>query len=397
MILTIAGSYMYPPVPSESNHADLSVPIETAGWVPSYTLGWYQQVGGVQLAVFAYGGAMIFPEFMAEMRRPRDFWKAALGAQLFCYVIYMMFGLLLYAKQGKSKSPRTLLRTMADDSTGQYTSILPGLNFDNQAFILANNIFGLITIMVAAVLYGNIGVKVFYQNVLREYFHAPSMFSDKGRWYWSATVIAYWAVAWLIGTAIPSINALVTLVGAACILQFTYTFPPILALGYWVQIDAGKADNPWAPGMAANSNRIDTWRDKSRWVRGFKKYWYVKVFLVSTFLVEPMSPARVLMAGLSSWSSSLPGPTARWAFMRASKLLLRATRRPTTSRFRALRRTIQVCKRRASDENHGMVTIVVELLSGGAIVRCTFAALVNMLSYVMYHVYITLLVSRTSE
>ena len=108
------------------------------------------------------------------------------------------------------------------------------------------------------------------------------MFSPRGRWYWSATVIAYWLVAWILGSAIPSINALVTLVGAACILQFTYTFPPVLALGYWVQIDAGKADNPWAPGMAAKSNRIDSWRDKSRWVRGFKKYWYVKVFLVST-------------------------------------------------------------------------------------------------------------------
>lgn len=53
MIITIIGSYMYPPVPSESNHADLSQPIQTAGWVPGYTNGWYQQVGGVQLAVFA--------------------------------------------------------------------------------------------------------------------------------------------------------------------------------------------------------------------------------------------------------------------------------------------------------------------------------------------------------
>lgn len=100
MVITLIGTYRYPPVPSESGHADLSVPIETAGWVPTYTKGWYEQVGGVQLAVFAYGGAMIFPEFMAEMRRPRDFWKAALGAQLFCYLMYMMFGLLIYAKQG---------------------------------------------------------------------------------------------------------------------------------------------------------------------------------------------------------------------------------------------------------------------------------------------------------
>lgn len=33
------------------------------------------QVNGIMNMVFAYGGAMIFPEFLAEMRRPMDFWK----------------------------------------------------------------------------------------------------------------------------------------------------------------------------------------------------------------------------------------------------------------------------------------------------------------------------------
>lgn len=40
---------------------------------------------------------MIFPEFMAEMRRPRDFWKAAFCAQFFCYALYMAFGIYVYS------------------------------------------------------------------------------------------------------------------------------------------------------------------------------------------------------------------------------------------------------------------------------------------------------------
>lgn len=36
----------------------------------------FAKVNGIMNMVFAYGGAMIFPEFMAEMRRPMDFWKA---------------------------------------------------------------------------------------------------------------------------------------------------------------------------------------------------------------------------------------------------------------------------------------------------------------------------------
>lgn len=61
MVLTVVGIEKYLPVPSVSYHANLDQPIIVSGWVPSYTIGWYQQVSGVQLAVFAYGGAMIFP------------------------------------------------------------------------------------------------------------------------------------------------------------------------------------------------------------------------------------------------------------------------------------------------------------------------------------------------
>lgn len=48
-------------------------PIHTAKFV---SLPLFSKVNGIMNMVFAYGGAMIFPEFMAEMKRPMDFWKA---------------------------------------------------------------------------------------------------------------------------------------------------------------------------------------------------------------------------------------------------------------------------------------------------------------------------------
>lgn len=48
-------------------------PVQTAKFV---SLPLFSKVNGIMNMVFAYGGAMIFPEFMAEMRRPMDFWKA---------------------------------------------------------------------------------------------------------------------------------------------------------------------------------------------------------------------------------------------------------------------------------------------------------------------------------
>ena len=52
MIMTIYGVAHYKPVPQLSEHKHVGK-IIVSGWIPSYTKGWYQQVSGVQLAVFA--------------------------------------------------------------------------------------------------------------------------------------------------------------------------------------------------------------------------------------------------------------------------------------------------------------------------------------------------------
>ena len=49
-------------------------------------------------------------------------------------------------------------------------------------------------------------------------------------------------------------------------MQFTYTFPPILRLGYDVITDAMAADAPYVPGQGA-SGRVDNWNQWSRWKR----------------------------------------------------------------------------------------------------------------------------------
>lgn len=176
MIMTLYGVATYAPVPSLSYHKTYNKSQKfTTAWLPPYVVNsWYLQVQGVQLAVFAYGGAMIFPEFMAEMRRPRDFWKAAACAQFFCFAMYMLFGIVDYSFQGN------------------YASILPTLDFDNYPLIIGTNTLSIYSTIVAAVLYGNIGCKVFYENVLRAYFKVPSMLSKQGRVIFSVTVFMYW-------------------------------------------------------------------------------------------------------------------------------------------------------------------------------------------------------------
>jgi hypothetical protein len=71
----------------------------TAG--PPPTVEFSGQIVGLMQAVYSYGGAMLFCEFMSEMKRPFDFWKALLLADSFIYIVYLFFGIFVYAYQGQ--------------------------------------------------------------------------------------------------------------------------------------------------------------------------------------------------------------------------------------------------------------------------------------------------------
>ena len=73
--------------------------VTTAG--PPDGVGFQGQVVGLMQAVYSYGGATLFVEFMSEMRRPFDFWKGMICAQTFIYFCYMLFGIFVYSYQGQ--------------------------------------------------------------------------------------------------------------------------------------------------------------------------------------------------------------------------------------------------------------------------------------------------------
>lgn len=72
--------------------------------------------------------------------------------------------------------------------------------------------------------------------------------------------------AFVVGSAIPQVQSISALIAAIAIMQFTYSFPPLLRLGYDVITDAMSADAQYVPGKG-DSARADTWSDWSRWRR----------------------------------------------------------------------------------------------------------------------------------
>ena len=81
-------------------------PIRTFAGTPPYGYasggqGFLGSFQGINNIIYAYGGAMLFFNLLAEMRNPWDFWKGMLVADIFIYLVYMFFGLFQYSYQGQ--------------------------------------------------------------------------------------------------------------------------------------------------------------------------------------------------------------------------------------------------------------------------------------------------------
>lgn len=83
----------------------------------------------------------------------------------------------------------------------------------------ATNAISLTAGLIAAALYGNIGVKIIYNNLFVEMLGFPQLTVTRGKYYFAIFVIVYWAIAFIIGSAIPQFSALSSLIAAVCIFR----------------------------------------------------------------------------------------------------------------------------------------------------------------------------------
>lgn len=252
-------------------------PVKTYGTVPPSDNGFIGGLVGLMQGVYAYAGAQLFIEFMAELQRPRDFLKVMWASQFFIYAVYMIYGSYVYYFQG------------------QYANSVAYYGLSPYGWQTACNMLGVLSGLIAAVLYGNIGIKVIYNNILIEFFNFPPLTTRKGKHYWAAVVPIYWTIAFLISAAIPFFFGLVGLTAAMFFVQFTYTFPALLGLGYIVQREAMKGEPPFDPHTGEVQRRDSGMK---RWVRGyFGKYWWANILLTLYAL------GSLVVSGMGTYSS----------------------------------------------------------------------------------------------
>jgi len=219
--------------------------------------------------VLAYAGAQLFVEFLAEMRRPRDFIKAMWGAQFFIYTVYLIYGCFVYHFQG------------------QYSFNPSYQGVSLYGWQTAGNMISLIAALIAAGLYGNIGIKVLYNNVLLDIFNAPPLVTRRGKILYAMIVPIWWTLAFIIAAAIPDYFGFVSVMSASMLLNLTYTLPPIFALGFDIQKNAIQSGGGFDP---VTGQVMRTESPMQRVVRGFFSgglfqviinIWHVLYFLAS--------------------------------------------------------------------------------------------------------------------
>jgi len=154
---------------------------------------------------------------------------------------------------------------------GQYVINPSYLGIGQYNLQTAGNVFAMVSALIAAALYGNIGIKVLYNSILVEIFRAPPLTTKAGKLVWVGLIPIYWSIAFVIAAGIPDFSGLTGIVAAVCILQFTYTFPPLLAIAYMMKRNSTPEDafDP-ATGEIRKGGSI---------LKGFfGKMWYMNVF-----------------------------------------------------------------------------------------------------------------------
>ncbi|GAC97645.1 amino acid transporter [Pseudozyma hubeiensis SY62] len=260
-------------------------PVMTSAFV-SYDIT--QKVNGLMNMVFAYGGAMIFPELMAEMRRPMDFWKGMIGAQALICTVYLVYANVVYAYQG------------------QYVLGQSYNGIAKYSFQTVCNMLAILSGTIAAALYGNVGLKVVYVNTVQAVFKGPALNTPRGRVIWASISVVYWALAFVIASSIPQVQTISGLIAAIAIMNFSYSFPFMLALIFYIKRDAMQGDVAYAPGYPAL--RQDTWRQWSRWQRGlFGGHYEIGGIVIPSILIKVvllfMTLGSYTLSGLGMYGS----------------------------------------------------------------------------------------------
>ena len=137
-------------------------------------------------------------------------------------------------------------------------------------------------------------MKTVYIEVFQQAFGFPEITTRRGQVMWYILGPIYWIVAFVVAAAVPNLNGISGLVGALLILNFTYTFPALLYVGYSCQQGAMLEGEGFDP-TTGRTIRHDS--GMKRWTRGFMARWPINTLSVLYFL------GGLACSGMGTWAA----------------------------------------------------------------------------------------------
>lgn len=171
--------------------------------------------------VFAYAGHVAFFGFISEMEVARDYPKALFMLQGFDTTLYIVSAIVIYRYGGEHVASPAL------GSTGPIVSKV--------AYGIAAP-----TIVIAGVINGHVACKYLYVRIFRGTDHmSKRSWLSVGTWW--AIAAGLWILAWIIASAIPVFNNLLSLITALFASWFTYGLSGV----FWLYINKGQWFSSW--------------------------------------------------------------------------------------------------------------------------------------------------------
>lgn len=193
----------------------------TAGLVTTYAFPqegttWVDCMNAVLNITFLWVPQILFPTFIAEMRRPQDFPKSLAALAVASFVLF------------------TVPAIVGFHFLGQYAEAPAfGSLQDNYKKISFGPV--IVPTIVIGVIYANVSAKFIYRHLMGNSRHQHSH-TVIGWGAWVAVMTAFWAVAFVFAEVIPSMGDFLSLLGSAFDSQYGFLF---WAIAYW-QLNRGR-------------------------------------------------------------------------------------------------------------------------------------------------------------
>ncbi|GME74161.1 unnamed protein product [Ambrosiozyma monospora] len=250
-------------------------PIMTFNFTPGVEL--FIKVVAMTNISFVFAGSTAFPEVLSEMRRPVDFWKSLLTAEIFILITYLIYGNYYYSKQG------------------QYTLTPAVFGLSNIKALKGLAFISFITAVFQSLFYGHICCKIAYKNYFPMIIPKLKFHSKLGYLLWTLTITVVYICIFVVGAGVPQVGAISSFTSSLAVIPLTYVVPFSLHLWCLYHTHNLKFISGYDPKTQLASSSSPSFT--TFLLRGFKKYYLLTIFYICFIL------ASLAFSGMGLWAS----------------------------------------------------------------------------------------------